>query len=117
MLAITSTLFISAGLLNKISAKKSLKDEITLKVGEVVKLEKFDNIKIKYNEFKFENACPENAQCIRAGDIVFLITLNDVNYKMDFRNRKNISMEKYLLELISHNKEEDSITLKIKNKV
>jgi hypothetical protein len=114
--AIMLMLFISVGMLNKIQVASSTNNEIVLKAGEEIILEKYENLRIKFVSAKLENGCPEGAQCIRAGDWVFIIALNGAKLKMDFISNKNIELEKYTIELLSHNKD-DSITLKIKRKV
>ena len=114
--AIMLMLFISVGMLNKIQVASSTNNEIVLKTGEEIILEKYENLRIKFVSAKIENGCPEGAQCIRAGDWVFIIALNGAKLKMDFISNKNIELEKYTIELLSHNKD-DSITLKIKRKV
>ena len=114
--AIMLMLFISVGMLNKIQVASSTNNEIVLKAGEEIILEKYENLRIKFVSAKIENGCPEGAQCIRAGDWVFIIALNGAKLKMDFISNKNIELEKYTIELLSHNKD-DSITLKIKRKV
>lgn len=114
--AIMLMLFISVGMLNKIKVVNSTNNEITLKMGEEIILEKYENIRIKYISVRLENGCPEGAQCIRAGDWVFMIAVNGARVKMDFINNNKIELENYTIELLSHNKD-DSITLKIKRKV
>lgn len=117
LLALTMIMFVSAGMLGKMKTSNSGNNEITLGIGEAIKLEKFSGIKLKFAEYKFESACPEGAQCIWAGEPVYIVYINGVKFKMNFDSKKIVPIEKYDIELINHDKEKNTITLKIKRKV